>query len=585
MITTRRRVYFVAFITALVGLFDVLSAFYIDAQPGRLSLLSEFVDEEVQYGTRTVTAMAGFVLMAIAWRLALRKREAWSIAVWMVTIAGVTHLAKGLDVEGAVISFALLGILVAFRKDFTVRSDPSAWSYVLFIGPFALLFVLGYTLFGFWLFREEFVPQGFHLTQALSEGINLLTWGSPHLYKPSSERALWFLRSLHWIGPAALLYVVWAVTRPVRHPHERTLRDEKYVSVLVRLYGQSPVSYFTLMPDKRYFFDSSEEVVIPYTLIVNIPLALGDPIGPPGRIGSALCDWIVTCGSNDWLPAFYQTTDRFLDDYHSHGLLLLKVGEDAVIDLREWTLSGKKKQDLRTALNKGKRLGWSFAMYDDVVPNERVREEIRRISAEWLAGRSELAFSMGGTHIEGHPEERLSAALDADGNVLGFLTWAPVYARRGWNLDFMRRRLDAPHGLMEYLITRSLLRFQENGYEMASLGMAPLANINDGQNDFPMLAKSLSLVYEKMSSVYAYKSLQMFKAKFLPAWEDRYMVYSSNLAVPQVLYAMARAHVRDVSLLSMVLGEIPSPQKVVKALVDALAQQRNRMHSPTDEEN
>jgi len=584
MNTPKIRAYFIASAVTLIGLSNVLSALYVGAQPGRLSLLSKFIDKDVQYGTRTVTVMTGFVLMAIAWRLALRKREAWSIATWTVTIAGVTHMAKGLDVEGALISFLLLGVLVAFRKDFTVRSDPSAWSYILFIGPFALLFILGYTLLGFWIFRRGLLPHEFNLTQALSEGINLLTWGSPRLYKPASERTLWFLRSLHWIGPAALMYVVWAVTMPVRHAHERTLRDKKYASALVRLYGQSPVSYFALTADKRFFFNSSEEVVIPYALIRNIPLALGDPIGPVDKVGKALQDWLTTCESNGWPPAFYQTTERFLDIYRSSGLLLLKIGEDAVIPLQTWTLSGKKKQDLRTALNKGKRFSWSFIMYDDVVLDERIKEEIRRISEEWLAGRSELAFSMGGTHIEGHPEERLSVAFDANGNVLGFLTWAPVYARRGWNLDFMRRRLDTPNGLMEYLITQSLLQFREHGYEMASLGMAPLANISDGQNDFPMLAKSLSLVYEKMSSIYAYKSLQMFKAKFLPEWENRYLVYSSNLAVPQVLYAVAKAHVRDVSLLSMVLGEIPSPQRVVKALMDALAQQRDKVHPLSEEE-
>ena len=573
----------IALLSALIGLFDVFSAFYVGSNPGRLRLLSRFVDKEVQYGTRTVTVMAGFVLMAIAWRLALRKREAWSIAVWTVTITGITHLAKGLDIEGTVISFAFLGLLIAFRNDFTVRSDPFAWSYVLFVGPFAILFILAYVLLGFWVFRSELVPHGFDLTKALSEGINLLTWGPPSLYHPAGERALWFFRSLHWIGPAILLYVVWAVTRPVRHAHERTLRDERYVSALVRLYGSAPVSYFALMPDKRFFFDSSEEVVIPYTLIGNIPLALGDPIGPPHKVGDALRDWVSACEANDWLPAFYQTTDRFLAEFRSSGFLLLKIGEDAVIDLKSWTLSGKKKQNLRTAVNKGNRLGWRFEMFRDVLDDQQVAEEIRRISDEWLAGRSELAFSMGGTHLEGHPEERLSVAFDADGSVLGFLTWAPVYARRGWNLDFMRRRLDAPHGLMEYLITKSLLLFQEEGFEKASLGMAPLANISDGENDFPMLARALSLVYEKMSSVYAYKSLQVFKAKFDPQWEDRYLAYSSNLAIPQVLYAVVKAHVRD-ALLSMVIGGMPSPQRIVKSLMDVLAQQRQRVRPPSEEE-
>jgi len=557
---------------ALTGLFDVLSALYLVAPAGRLGILSRFIATEVQYSSRTVTVIAGFVLLAISWRLALGKREAWKFTAWTLVVTSVTHLTKGLDIEWTIAALFLLVLLFLWRKAFTVRSDPWALDYLLFIGPFAVLFILAYILLGSWLFRAELFPRHYDISVALSEGLNLLTWGKPML-RPKSRRAIWFLHSLYWLGPAAIAYITWALTRPIHQAHDRTRRDEMYVRLLLHAYGQSPVSYFSLMPDKSFFFDTSEEVVVVYKLVGNVPVVLSDPIGPEEKIAAALEDWLATCEENDWLPAFYQATERYLPVYQSAGLRLLKIGEDATIPLQNWTLSGKKKQNLRTALHQGERRHWSFLLFNEPIADEKLVQEIKAVSEAWLGGRSELSFSMGGTHIEGNADERLACVLDAQGTVLGFLTWAPI-AQMGWNLDLMRRRFDAPHGLMEYLITQSLLQFQEEGYTTASLGMAPLANISDGVNDFPLLAKALELVYEKTSSVYAYKSLHDFKAKFVPDWQDRYLVYSSNLAAPQVLYAVVKAHIRDGSLVSLLTGAAPPPQKVVMDLLQLLNRQK-----------
>ena len=42
---------------------------------------------------------------------------------------------------------------------------------------------------------------------------------------------------------------------------------------------------------------------------------------------------------------------------------------------------------------------------------------------------------------------RMFIATDADGHVLGYITFSPVYGRRsGWLHDLSRRRPDAPPG-------------------------------------------------------------------------------------------------------------------------------------------
>lgn len=39
---------------------------------------------------------------------------------------------------------------------------------------------------------------------------------------------------------------------------------------------------------------------------------------------------------------FYQVTDRYLSLYHSFGNQFFKLGEEAIIDLTQFTMSGKR---------------------------------------------------------------------------------------------------------------------------------------------------------------------------------------------------------------------------------------------------
>jgi len=146
--------------------------------------------------------------------------------------------------------------------------------------------------------------------------------------------------------------------------------------------------------------------------------------------------------------------------------------------------------------------------------------------------------------------QKLAAAFE-DGRVVAFVSWRPFGDKR-LTLDLMRYAGDAPKFVMDYLIARSLLHFQQQGYVLASLANAPLANVSP-EEEFTMLDKGVHLLFENVRGIYEYKSLFQFKKKFNPRWEGRYLVFPSLEALPRTAVALLRVH-RQPALEATLLG-------------------------------
>src|SRR5437588_409358 len=91
------------------------------------------------------------------------------------------------------------------------------------------------------------------------------------------------------------------------------------------------------------------------------------------------------------------------------------------------------------------------------------------------------------------PSHRMTAvATTSSGTACAFVTFTPLYGCLtgeatatgkqsevqgwGWTLDLMRRAPDAPPGVMELLLVRTIERFRSSGAQVVSLGMVALAD-------------------------------------------------------------------------------------------------------------
>ena len=537
------RAHLLASVIALMGLLNVFSSAFAPVTH-RLRWLREVLPLAVTLGSRSLNLAAGFLLMAVAWNLAQRKRVAWLITIWLLLVSAFSHVLKGLDAGEALLALTLLGILWACRRDFIVRSDPGAIQSLLFALPYTLSFFSLYALLGFYLLRHQLRP-GFNPSLAILEAINLATFQGPQYYQALTWRALWFFDSINLLAGVGALYLMYSLMRPVLHPDPNTQRDRRQAEEIVRQHGTSCIAWFALAHDKSYFFNEDATCVVPYVLVRDVALVAGDPIGPPEAMEATIRAFASFCEVNDWVPAFYQVRETLLPAYRAMDWERIKIGEEARIDVTTFDLRGKAKEDLRTAMNRARREGWGFHLYDRPIDDPALVDELHRVSELWLAHKfgGEMGFSMGGTPIEGSRETLVTVVTSPAGQVWAFVTWVPMYGARGWAADYMRRVPGAPNGVMEYLVVSTIEALRERGDQVLSLSLAPLANVAAGRSEASLsLERGLQLIYERFNTAYHYKSLYEFKSKFVPQWESRYLIYPSLGVLPRVVYAIVHAH-------------------------------------------
>ena len=185
-------------------------------------------------------------------------------------------------------------------------------------------------------------------------------------------------------------------------------------------------------------------------------------------------------------------------------------------------------------------------------------DQLRHISHEWLATRhgEEKGFCMSRFDPNRLPIVWLAVAWDpAIGRAEAFITWVPIWARRGWALDLMRRRPHAAPGVMELLIAKSVEAAKLRGDAMLSLSLSALAMVDgpsppgDGTagnaGSAPEIEtaaeKARAFLMEHLARFYDFENLFRWKKKFDPLFEDRYLVYPDPLALPRVTLALIRA--------------------------------------------
>jgi phosphatidylglycerol lysyltransferase len=177
-------------------------------------------------------------------------------------------------------------------------------------------------------------------------------------------------------------------------------------------------------------------------------------------------------------PAFYQVQLSQAEVYVDLGLTLTKLGEEALVPLKDFSLEGPHRKDLRQSLRNAENQGWIFEI---ISPEEvpQILEKIHRVSLGWLQNRKEKSFSLGGFSFDYLKLFALAVVKNQAGDYLAFANIWPQSSRTELSIDLMRHVQPCPKGLMDFLFTNLLLEGKKQGYAYFNLGMAPLSGIEN----------------------------------------------------------------------------------------------------------
>ncbi|SEM03717.1 bifunctional lysylphosphatidylglycerol flippase/synthetase MprF [Streptacidiphilus jiangxiensis] len=451
---------------------------------------------------------------------------------------------------------AMLVVLFLTRRHFRIRAERETVLTFLSIAVLTFLAVGAvYIKFGYDA-RAEFDPvPAFH--QLVSDYPKRLV---PPAYLPLMgkhlgtflpvtlhAKALWeFTGPVFWlIVLGGLLVAFWRAG--VRHKVDSSAPAEE----LLLRHGGSTLSWMSTWPGNDHWISPDGGAAIAYRVIGNTALTLGGPYGDPASRGPAVAEFTASCDDRGWTPCFYSVSQETKDVTDALGWSSLQVAEDTLLLLPDLAFTGKRWQDVRSALNRAGKAGVSAHWYTWPTAPIAVQEQVRALSEEWVAdkGLPEMGFTLGGLAELEDPRVRILVALDQENTLQGITSWLPCYQDGqpvGWTLDFMRRGNGSFQGVMEYLIATAALTFKDEGAQYLSLSGAPLARMDRGEQAAP-LQRLLDVLGRALEPAYGFRSLLHFKAKFQPTYLPLYLVYPDPAQLPAIANAIGKAYLPHVT--------------------------------------
>jgi len=486
------------------------------AAAGRLSILSRVVPLGVIEVSHFAGSLVGATLLLLSQGLSRRLDAAYYLTVMAIVTGMVAALVKGLDYEEALLLGMVLLLLWRARPAFSRRAAffetrfSAEWIFALAAAITASIW-LG-------LFAFKHVDYSHEL------------WWQFEVQAEASR----FLRAS--VG-AAIVVLLFGVARLMRHsPHEFVEPSEKDLadaSVIIAS-QKATAPNLVYLRDKSLLFSEDRSAFLMYGVQGRTWVALGDPVGPAGRIDEVIRLFLERCDDFGGTPVFYEIGAEHLHHYADMGLTFVKLGEEARVDLSTFPTEGAGGSRLRHTLRRLEKDGAAFRVVSAAeVP--AILPRLREISNEWLAAKtgSEKGFSLG-FFDESYLGRFPVAVIERGGQIVAFANIWPGSGRNELSVDLMRYSREAPKSAMEALLFHVVVWGKTEGYRWFALGMAPLAGV--GHSPLPTQWNRIgAFLYEHGEPVYGFQGLRAFKEKFGPVWEPRYLAYPGGLKLPLIL--------------------------------------------------
>jgi len=516
----------------------VFSVVAILAPSGRPHYTSRVMDGVVDGATFAVAVVSAGAMMLLAAALRRRKRRAWNFTVVAVLVGALAHLGRGWPVVA--VNVAVLALLVWARRDFTARSERT--SRLAAVRVFAVMATI--SLVSGLLLTTRTAPRSSLLTRFVETCFGLIGF-TPELTFRRSYGSQLTEMALNSLGALTVLLTLVALLAPARKPARLTADAEGRLRELLRQWGgQDSLGYFALRGDKTAVFGPSGKAAVVHRVVGGVSLASGDPIGDPEAWPQAIDAWLAEADDYAWEPGVVGASEAGAVAFGRAGLDSLELGDEAVLELAEFSLDGRSMRAVRQAVNRVTRAGYTLAVTRQRdLPADRLTELTR--VAELLRGQDvERGFSMALGRI-GDPRDGdlvIAECRDEGGRVVAVLTFVP-WGDDGLSLDLMRRSRDSENGTVEFIVSGLVAAAPGLGVSRISLNFAVFRSVFErgsrvGAGPVLRLWHRVLMVASRWWQI---ESLYRANVKYAPEWVPRFVCFRRAAALPRVGLAALEA--------------------------------------------
>jgi lysyl-tRNA synthetase class 2 len=486
------------------------------------------------------------VLIAVGVALRRRLRAAWWIfVIWWIILPQLGRIFSIISggpvlpqIAGFVIMSAVLVVLWRAKPQFQARGrakDLLAAIICFVVGSLVIL------ILGTWLV-STFGTTPDLLTATLHVIDKML--GEVGLVRTDVVRSpLWVTILLDVLGAAVILTSTYLFFRPPPETHMLSAADEARVRTLLRSFGEwDSLGYFATRRDKSIVWNTGNPATaqagVSYRVIGSVSLASGNPVGDPEHWRSAIDQWRAKARTHGWSLAVMGAGDLGAEAYNEAGLTAFEIGDEAILDMRSFSLNGPGMKSVRQSVSRLQRRGYTTIVTRHGDVDAAHFEQLSNSASLWRGdGGDERGFSMALGRL-GDPLDSecvLVEAHDEGGRLRAFLSFVP-WGRNGLSLDLMRRDPTADNGLVELMVASLAERAAVFGIGRVSLNFAMFREAFErgaelGAGPIARLWRQALLL---ASRNWQLESLYRSNAKYQPEWQPRYICFEYTSDLPRV---------------------------------------------------
>ncbi len=517
---------FPAILIFVLGFVNLLSGFS-PAIHWRMRLIEAYLPISTVHASNDLVIAAGAVLIITAAFLLRGLRSAWMLALVVSLLSVIAHITKDIDYEEAIFAAAVCIILVATSSQYQIRSNRRLVNAGIRVALMVLFSGILFGVIGFYFLDKKQFGVNLNFSQSLKYTLQNFVLLDTDL-EPQTKFARGFLRVINVLGVGSLGFLFYTSIRPFVYKEKEDTEELERAKQTVKRYGWSAADYFKTYPDKIIFTVPGIEGFIAYKVANDFAIALGMPVcADSDAVKNHLMDAFENfCSEHGLKPAYYRVDEETLPLFEMRKKHSLIIGQEAVVDIANFSMEGKRRQNLRTARNNLVKKGYLAKILEPPVPGN-ILQQLKAVSEDWLdkLGKEEMVFSQG-MFLEEEVKQHTVLILQApDGRIVAFLDIIPDYRPSELRYDLIRKLTDEYAGCLDMLMVELINYCKEKGYHSLNMGMAPMSGIGTPK-DFR--ERTIKFGYEKIKRFQHYRGLRNFKEKFDPRWENKYLIYEHH---------------------------------------------------------
>lgn len=513
----------------ILGIIDIASVL-TPPLVNRLNLVHEVFSLKTIMVSNYFVLLAGVFLITTAIFMLKGVRSAFFVAIALCAISIIGNLLKSFDYEEALISLIVLVFLIFSGDEYKVRPNLRISVRNFQLIGISLLIVIVYGIFGVYFLDHKY----WHLQLSFGNVVgyvfkNILLLRVHPIWMANRFTRIFFY-SLNIWGMLFFCFVIYLIIKPKYKTFNANDSDLSLAKDMLYRMGYSANDFFKIYYDKHIFFPENIDGFVSYKVYKNYAVVLEEPVVKNENDYRAAVEAFESyCSQNRLKTFYYRVPESQLLVYQSLGKKKVLIGQEAILSLDRFSLTGKSKKSLRNAINHATASGLHFQVYAPPI-KDGLLQRLEAVSDEWLSinDREEIVFSQGIFSWDQLKNETILTIENEEGMVDAFMNILPDFGRKTITYDLLRYRTNAVNGTVDFLLVEFFQYMKERGYETVNLGFAPLSGFQDAQPQ-SFLERSIKFTSSKVKPIAEYqKGLRKSKEKFDPDWFNKYLIYDQD---------------------------------------------------------